>query len=141
MQFDSLIGQTLRSFGARLSSIHAAWVDAKTPELVTDHVELNLTSGKTSEVQPCEVPIAGRYPALGITLCNGSRTSSGTTLKQTEAFLPAQVADVRLWDYLGEGPVSAADIVLAGGTTFTIRHIYPPTTLGIDIWPEGQHEL
>jgi hypothetical protein len=140
MQFDALVGQTLQSISMHLSEVHSAWVDARTPKLAGAYADLTLATGLTVQVQPCEVPIVGQYPALGIALSDSAGASSVASLAEAAPFLPAQIADIRLWDSLGEGPVSAVDLVLLSGVTFPLRHIYPPITLGVDIWPEGRHD-
>ncbi len=139
MQVQSLVGQTLLSIRADAGgAIPPGYTNPLPPRLWSGPVDLLLTAG-TVQVQPCEVPEEGRYPSLGIEVCQSDSASASPELAEAQPFLPARITDVRLWDSLGEGPVSAVDLVLDGGVTLTIRHVYPPMTLGIDIWPEGRH--
>jgi hypothetical protein len=139
MQFDVLLGQTLQAIHANVFAPHPAWIDSRHPQFWCGPVALVLGSDAI-QVVPREVPINGQYPSLGIQISPLSEASSSADLEGAAAFLPARISDVRLWDSLGEGPVSAVDLVLDSGVTFTIRHVYPPMTLGIDIRPEGRHE-
>lgn len=101
------------------------------------------------QVSPCETPMPGAYPALGIKLEEGSESTTmpvgwpenwtaSEQLDEIQKCLPAAITDVRVWDSLGEGPDSAVQLVLATGLTLTIRHQYPPMTLGVDISHRAQ---
>ena len=127
---------------------HPAWVDQTTAAIATDLVRLTIAESPTVQVSPCEVSIPGAYPALGIKL---QEVSSSTRMpagwpenwrasEQIDAvrkYLPAVIAEVRVWDALGEGPDSAIQLVFVTGLALTVRHQYPPMTLGVDISRRG----
>jgi hypothetical protein len=152
MEFTDLVGRELISVRLCRTEIHKAWIDARSPSIATYYVNLELASSPSAQVQPCEVQVPNSYPSLGIELREWSdspaiqRAPDGAEfaverLAEATRFLPAFLTDVRLWDSLGEGPVSAVDLVLSTGLTLTVRHVYPPMMLGIDVFPEGRHEL
>ena len=84
------------------------------------------------------------YPALGIELRewlgpadiqrweNGEEYAAATP-REVQQLLPATIQEVRPWDSMGEGAISALDIVLSTGPTLTLRHVFPPLMLGLDI--------
>ena len=138
----------------RLMSVgtHSAWVDNATPQIATYAANLELEGdGRCVQVRPCEVSLPGKYPALGIELRDWpespgiQRWDGGEfavpTPEALQQLLPATIQDVRLWDSMGEGPVSAVDLVLSSGATLTLRHVFPPMMLGVDVHIGGRHEL
>ncbi len=152
MEFSALAGQRLISLRLMSVGTHPAWVDGSTPQIATYAANLEL-AGEASCVQvcPCEVAIPEKFPALGIELRDWpeppeiQRWDGGeygvTTPQELQQFLPATIQDVRLWDSIGDGPVSALDLVLSTGATLTLRHVFPPMMLGVDVHIGGRHEL
>ena len=151
MEFSALAGERLISLRLMKVETHPAWVDSSTPQIATYAANLEL-AGETRcvQVRPCEVEIPGKYPALGIELrewledpevhrWNGGEYSV-VTPEELQHLLPATIKDVRLWDSIGEGPVSALDLVLSSGATLTLRHVFPPMMLGVDVHLGGRHE-
>lgn len=144
MEFSVLAGKRLLSLRLMSVGTHPAWVDSSTPQIATYAANLEL-AGKTRCVQvcPCEVEIPGRYPALGIELrewpeAPGIQRWDGgecvvVTPEELQQLLPATIEDIRLWDSMGEGPLSALDLVLSSGATLTLRHVFPPMMLGLDV--------
>ena len=123
---------------------HPAWVDQTTATIATVLVRLTLAQSPMVQVAPCEVEIPGAYPALGIKLQEVSEATempagwpedwkASTQIDEIQKYLPATISEVRVWDALGEGPDSAVQLVLATGLTLTVRHQYPPMTLGVDL--------
>lgn len=151
MYFSELAGQRLLSLRLMSVGTHPAWVDSSTPQIATYAANLEL-AGETHcvQVRPCEVSIPSEYPALGIELCDwpeppgiqswDGREYAVATPKEIQQLLPATIQDVRLWDSIGEGPVSALDLVLSTGATLTLRHVFPPMMLGVDVHIGGRHE-
>jgi hypothetical protein len=153
MEFTDLIGRELRSLNLLNTGTHAAWVDNSTPQIATYAANLELVDSISVQVRPCEVPIPNQYPALGIEMIDwaeppriqrwpGGPEFSVSTPSDVVPFLPAIISDVHLWDSMGEGSVSAIDLVLSTGPTLTLRHVFPPMMLGLDVHPEGRaHDL
>lgn len=148
MNFNKLLGRRLLSVWLYPTQVHEAWADANSPSVATYFVNLELADSPVAQVLPCEVQVPDQYPSLGIELRewrdspeiqrgpDGAEFSAGR-FPEVAPFLPASITELRLWDSLGEGPVSAVDLILSTGPTLTIRHIYPPMMLGIGFWPEG----
>jgi hypothetical protein len=124
-------------------------VDGNTPLIATYAANLELSNSVSVQVRPCEVSIPNQYPALGIEMIDWARPPgiqcwldgpefAVAIPAEVEPFLPATISDIRLWDSMGEGPVSALDILLSTGPTLTLRHVFPPMMLGLDIHPEGR---
>ncbi|GAA6141870.1 hypothetical protein NBRC116584_16880 [Hydrogenophaga sp. 5NK40-0174] len=152
MEFSALSGQRLLSLRLMSVGTHPAWVDSSTPQIATYAANLEFPEEVGCvQVCPCEVAIPGRYPALGIELRSWpeppgiQRWDGGeygvTTPEELQQYLPATVQDVRPWDSMGEGPVSALDLVLSTGATLTLRHVFPPMMLGVDVHIGGRNEL
>lgn len=145
MNPSSIVGQTLEALWmSPPREAHPAWVDATTAAISTDLVTFALVGGSSVQVLPCEVSIPGAYPALGIefhellhpqdvppTWPEGWRALE--QLDEIQRHLPSTIAQVRVWDALGEGPESAIQLILGAGVALTVRHTYPPMTLGLDI--------
>lgn len=144
MEFAALAGQRMLSLRLKNVGTHPAWVDASTPEIATYAANLEL-AGATScvQVRPCEVQVPDKYPALGIELSCWPESPAVqrwndeewavSTPEQLSQLLPAEIKQVRLWDSMGEGVVSALDLVLSTGATLTLRHVFPPMMLGVDV--------
>src|SRR5690606_23616826 len=66
MKFESLTGKKLLSIRLLSVGTHPAWVDSSSPQIATYAANLELADSTCVQVCPCEVPIAGKYPALGI---------------------------------------------------------------------------
>lgn len=144
MKFESLTGKKLLSIRLLSVGTHPAWVDSSSPQIATYAANLELADSTCVQVCPCEVPIAGKYPALGIELRDWSgspgvqRWGEGEEYsvampKELDRFFPAMINDLRLWDSMGDGTLSALDLVLSTGPTLTLRHVFPPMMLGLDI--------
>lgn len=150
MEFSALAGQRLLSLRLMSVGTHPAWVDNSTPQIATYAANLELAGAGCVQVRPCEVSMPGKYPALGIELCDWSgapgiqRWEGGeyavATPEAIQRLLPATIQDVRLWDSMGEGPVSALDVILSTGATLTLRHVFPPMMLGVDVHIGRRHE-
>jgi len=144
MDFESLNGKRLLSLRVTDVGTHPAWIDESSPQIATYAATLELAGTGCVQVNPCEVEIPNAYPALGIELreCLGSvgflRWQNGeeyavATPEAVYQLLPATIEKVRTWDSMGEGVISALDIVLSTGHTLTLRHVFPPLMLGLDI--------
>jgi hypothetical protein len=144
MEFSSLTGKRLLSVQMMSVGTHPAWVDESSPQIATYAATLELAGSSCVQVHPCEVPIANAYPALGIELrewlgpAGIQRWENGdeyavTAPEDVQQLLPATIEKVRPWDSMGEGRISALDIVLSTGATLTLRHVFPPMMLGVDI--------
>lgn len=84
------------------------------------------------------------YPALGLDfreLATQSIPFHGLRalipLDEIQQCLPARIADVLVWDALGEGSDSGIRISLETGTTLVVRHMYPPLSLGVEVLKKG----
>jgi hypothetical protein len=152
MEFSVLTGERLLSLRLMSVGTHPAWVDSSTPQIATYAANLELAGeARCVQVCPCEVEMPGKYPALGIELRDWpaapgiQRWDGGeyavATPEELQQLLPATIEDVRLWDSMGDGPVSALDLVLSSGATLTLRHVFPPMMLGLDVHIGGRHEL
>jgi hypothetical protein len=151
MEFSALAGQRLLSLRLMNVGTHPAWVDRFTPQIATYAANLELAGDtRCVQVRPCEVPVPEKYPALGIELCDwpelpevqrwDGREYAVATPKELERLFPAKIEDIRLWDSMGEGMPSAVDLVLSSGTTLTLRHVFPPMMLGLDVHEGVRHE-
>lgn len=151
MEFTDLVGRELLALNLLNTGTHPAWVDCSTPQIATYAANLELAESVSVQVRPCEVPIPNQhqYPALGIEMIDwseppgiqrwpGAPEFAVSTPAEVAPFLPATISDIRLWDSMGEGPVSALDLLLSTGPTLTLRHVFPPMMLGLDIHPEGR---
>ena len=144
MKFESLEGKKLLSMRLMSVGTHPAWVDSFSPQIATYAANLELAGAGCVQVCPCEVPVEGKYPALGIELrewrgppgvqrWGESEEYAVATPKELDQFLPAVISELRLWDSMGDGTLSALDLVLSTGPTLTLRHVFPPMMLGLDI--------
>lgn len=144
MEYSALVGRQLLSLRMRNVGTHPAWVDASTPQIATYAANLELADSYCVQVRPCEVSIPNQYPALGIEMLDWldspeiQRGVDGhafdvTTPEEVKPLLPAIISAVRAWDSMGEGPISAVDLTLSTGVTLTLRHVFPPMMLGLDI--------
>lgn len=150
MEFSALIGRRLLSLRLMSVGTHPAWVDNSTPQIATYAVTLELGGDVCVQVRPCEVAVQDKYPALAIELhdwsgpVNVQRWARGEyevrTPEEIKALLPTEIRDVRLWDSMGDGVVSALDLLLSNGVTFTLRHVFPPMMLGVDVHTGDHHE-
>lgn len=149
MEFTDLVGRELQSLNLLNTGTHPAWVDNSSPQIATYAANLAFAESVSVQVRPCEVPIPSQYPALGIEMIEwpeppgiqrwpGAPEFAVSTPAEVAPFLPATITDIRLWDSMGEGPVSALDLLLSTGPTLTLRHVFPPMMLGLDIHPEGR---
>ena len=152
MEFSELTGERLLSLRLMSVGTHPAWVDSSSPQIATYAANLELAGeARCVQVCPCEVEIAGKYPALGVELRDwpaapGIQHWDGgeyavATPEELLQLLPATIEDVRLWDSMGEGPMSALDLVLSSGATLTLRHVFPPMLLGLDVHVGGRKEF
>src|SRR5512139_1106803 len=128
MNFNKLLGRRLLSVWLYPTQVHEAWADASSPSIATYFVNLELADSPVAQVLPCEVQVPDHYPSLGIELREWrdspeiQRGPDGTEfsvsrLPEVAPFLPASITELRLWDSLGEGPVSAVDLILSTGPT------------------------
>lgn len=131
-----------------LQDVHPAWAD-ETSAPMTFGVNLVFTNAPPIQVRPCEVSLLDAYPTLGIEAApcvgplealevEGAEDFPMVQSEELRQYLPAAIAEVKVWDSLGEGPDSAIQLVLTTGLTLTIRHQYPPMTLGIEIIRQGK---
>lgn len=152
MEFSALAGHRLNSLRLLSVGTHPAWADHTSPQIATYAANLELSeNGPCVQVLPCEVPIPNAYPALGIELCDWPESPgvqrwneeeyAVETPKELAHFLPADIETIRLWDSMGEGVTSALDLVLSTGATITLRHVFPPMMLGVDVHTEKHYEL
>jgi hypothetical protein len=122
----------------------SVWIDTKTPALQSCFVNLLITGLPVIHIVPTEVEIPGKHPALGVIVEEQQALPSegywyeGTQLGAIAApeiapYLPSAIVEAKIWDALGEGPDSALTLILANGVNLSIRHIYPPMLLGIEI--------
>ncbi|WP_147455704.1 hypothetical protein [Acidovorax sp. 100] len=144
MDSNTLVGLRLDAVWLSRTQPHPAWVDASTPEIQGLFVNLVCAEKQVIHVVACEVEDPGKYPALGLEIHEvGDPADRGRwyedTLVRAEIlaelapYLPATIAQVRLWDALGEGPDSALCIFLDNGVTLTVRNILPPMIVGVEI--------
>lgn len=151
MEFSALAGHRLDSLRLLSVGTHPAWVDHTSAQIATYAANLELfENGPCLQVRPCEVPIPNAYPTLGIELCDRSgsmavqrwneKECAVETPKELAHFLPADIERVGQWDSMGEGVTSALDLVLSTGATITLRHVFAPMMLGVDLHT-GRHEL
>ena len=149
MEFTDLVERKLLSLNLLNTGTHPAWVDGRTPQIATYAANLELAESMSMQVRPCEVPIPNKYPALGIEMIDwteppgvqcwpGAPEFAVFIPAEVAPFLPATISGIRLWDSMGEGPVSALDLLLSTSPTLTLRHVFPPMMLGLDIHPEGR---
>jgi hypothetical protein len=140
-----MVGRTLDAvWMSPRVQVHPAWVDETTAAICTQVVSFSFSAARSVQVVPCEVPIPNAYPALGIDVQELPPSPVVPEVLQTlerldeiQECLPARVAEVRVWDALGEGPDSAIDVVLETGVTLIVRHMYPPMSLGVDVLRPG----
>ena len=127
---------------------HPAWVDGTTAAISTDLVNFSLVGGSSVQVLPCEVPIAGAYPALGIEFHESLHAQDVPPtspegwpaleqLDEVKRHLPGTIAQVRVWDALGEGPESAIQVILGTGSCAYCKARIPADDLGLGHRADG----
>jgi len=151
MEFGALTGKRLLSLRLMSVGTHQAWVDSSTPQIATYAANLELAESRCVQLRPCEVPMPEKYPALGIEMDDwpdapgiqrwGKEEIIVETPKEIQQFLPAIIQSVKPWDSMGEGPISALDVILSTGVTLTLRHVFPPMMLGVDVHIGGRREF
>jgi len=152
MEFSALTGLRLQSLRLLSVGTHPAWADDTSPQIATYAANLEFSEPDSCvQVRPCEVPIPNKFPALAIELTDWPESPGAqrwneeeyavATPIELEHLLPAAIEEVRQWDSIGDGRASAVDLVLSTGVTVTLRHVFPPMMLGVDVHEGRCHEL
>lgn len=129
--FDNKILIEIRT-GRSHDEVHPAWKDdTNTGFLICYSIELVFDDESTFTIQPCEVELPDRYPALGLELNEGKFQRPSSALKMVD--LPSKILEMEQIDHLGEGVENQMVFTLKNGKTIVIRHVFPPMTLGIKI--------
>ena len=122
-----------------------AWIDSFTLPIQTSIAYLRFSSHDIFAIRADEFDIPNRkYPSLGLSILKVNQAPSPELhkgmdmpelirLNDPDAVLPDTIIGTQNSDPLGEGAISQFLFELAGGNSFVFRHVFPPTTLGIDI--------
>jgi hypothetical protein len=142
----SLIGKTIQRILHFKGGVHPAWVDKNTLPIAAWSAFLDVQDEGLFKVSATEVDLGpSRYPALGLTFeaCSESdlemKVPQGAwkaeVLAEAADILPFEVRAVEETDPMGEDTVSQYLFVGTRRQQLVLRHIMPPTTLGISVSP------
>ena len=146
MEASPLLGKTVRSIWIfRSDGVHPAWVGELTLPIVGFDAFLEFADGDLVQISPCEVDLGpDRYPGLGLALqpCTiealhfispGGHAVEAVPLAEAASFLPFSIAGIEESDPLGEDTVSQYSLATGNGWQVTLRHMFPPMTLGMHV--------
>ena len=142
----TLVGTTIQDIFVIRGSVHPAWVDQNTLPIAAWSAFLDVLNIGILKVDAAEVDLGPtRYPALGLSLASfpltelESLASAGSVkaepLIEARELLPLTVHSIEESDPMGEDTVSQYTIIGSCGQQLILRHIMPPTTLGIALLP------
>ena len=118
--------------GRNHDEVHSAWKDDTNEGfLICYSIELVFDDQSTFTIQPCEVELPGRFPALGLKVSEGKFQEQSFLLEMEG--LPSKILEIKQDDYLGEGVENQTKFTLKNDKKVVIRHVFPPMTLGIKI--------
>lgn len=140
----SLIGKTIQRICLFRGGVHPAWVDENTLPIAAWSAFIDVQNAGLFRVSATEVDLGpSRYPGLGLSFeaCSESdlemKVAQGQwkaeRLVEAEDLLPFEVRSVEETDPMGEDTVSQYLLVGTHGQQLILRHIMPPTTLGISV--------
>lgn len=140
----SLIGKTIKRILVFRGEVHPAWVDENTLPIAAWSAFVEVQSGELFRVSATEVDLGpSRYPALGLKLeaCFESELElklpqgalHAEDLSEAAGLLPITVHSVEQSDPMGEDTVTQYSILGTHDQHLVLRHIMPPTTLGISV--------
>ena len=118
--------------GPNHDQVDPAWQD-ETNEgfLICYEIELVFSNEQTYLVEPCEVSLPERYPSLGLSLKEINKTHLSESIIIDG--LPMVVSKIKQNDYMLEDVINEYILILSDKTKMTIRHVYPPMTMGIKL--------
>ena len=143
MDYSSLVGRSIRTFWVfRSDGVHPAWVDSNTLPIAAYRAALEFIDGTFLSIEPCEVPLPDRYPALGLCIAFGScellsfvgyggGVVHAIRLAEADGLVPFLIEAVERADPLGEETTSQYTIRTRSAVSVVFRHMMPPMTLGI----------
>ena len=150
MEASQLLKKSVRAIWLfRSEGVHPAWVDELTLPIVGFDAFLELADGDLIKISPCEMDLGpDRYPGLGLILepCTtkelqftspGGHTTEAVPLAEAASFLPFFIVGIEESDPLGEDTVSQISLETSNGWLVTLRHIFPPMTLGMHVEGTG----
>lgn len=118
--------------GRSHDEVHSAWKDDTNEGfLICYSISLVFDDQYTFTIQPCEVELADRFPALGLEVSEGGFQEQYFLLEMDS--LPSRILGIKQNDYLGEGVENQMEFTLKNHKKILIRHVFPPMTLGIKI--------
>jgi hypothetical protein len=140
----SLVGKIVQRIFIFRGGVHPAWVDENTLPIAAWSAFLEVQGEGVFKVSATEVDLGpSRYPGLGLTFEFSSESELEMRLPQAllkaellveaEGLLPFEVRSVEQTDPMGEDTVSQYMLVGTRGQQLILRHMMPPTTLGISM--------
>jgi hypothetical protein len=145
MDLTSLHGRIVQSiYSFECNPVHPAWVNELTTTFATSSAFLEMADGQLIQVYACEVVLDPEdFPSLGLCLdeCMNQAmsvvrswgvTDNATPLAGAIPMLPFKIFRVEQSDPMGEGAISEFRLYNDSSRFILFRHIFPPTTLGID---------
>ena len=118
--------------GRSHDEVHPAWKDDTNEGFfICYSIELVFDDESTFTIQPCEVELQDRFPALGLEVSEEKSQEQSYLLKMVG--LPSKILEIKQADYLGEGVENQVELILNNDKKVVIRHVFPPMTLGIKI--------
>jgi hypothetical protein len=118
--------------GRRHDEVHPAWKDDTNEGfLICYSIELLFDDESTFTIQPCEVELQDRFPALGLEVSEGKLQEQSYLIEMVG--LPSKILEIEQADYLGEGVENQMEFTLKNDKKVVIRHVFPPMTLGLKI--------
>ncbi len=120
------------SLGHSHSKVHPAWKDDTNDSfLICYELILSFEDDSHYLIQPCEVDLPDRFPALGLSI--EQVKSSGPKSVFTAFEQLNRVVDIEQSDFLGEDTINQYSLTLDNQKKVIIRHVLPPMSMGIRI--------
>ena len=128
----------------RSEGVHPAWIDTNTLPIVAFTVFLEFAEGDLYKIEPCEIELPERYPALGLELrattreafqyrYQGGELVDAVSVEEALAVLPFVIEILEESDPMGEDVSTQYCLVGNDAQSIVIRHIKPPMTLGLEV--------
>jgi hypothetical protein len=140
----SLVGKTIRRILYFKGDVHPAWIDMNTLPIAAWTAFIDVQDEGLFKVSATEVDFGpSRYPALGLAFeaCSECELEmqlpqglmKAEAVREAAEILPFEVFSVEETDPMGEDTISQYLFVSTRAQQLVLRHMMPPTTLGISV--------